>query len=367
MNPTRYAFLSEGGAWTGARLVGLSARPDGRLGPTAASVAGVLEAGPLDAGEDGRWSRVAVTAETPLGAVITLETAGSPDPVAAPSWQPAPVEDTLVAGERYLWLRLTVRSGPDASAPLIAEIRAETEPDGYLDDLPAVYASSDTDGFLRRLLTLAQSSLGDLQASIDLLAGRFNAATAPPGTLPWLAGWQALDLPAELLRGDDPDRLRALLAELPDLYARRGTPAGVARMVEIRAGVRPAFFEDFRHRAGWPLGHTGALGLDTALAGSSPDGIVLDTTVNGHGTVEDPRQYGRGVFGDTAHRFTAVVPAGRSTHTQRQRVAEAIDAEKPAHTVHHLCFAGPAFRVGVQATVGVDAIVGRSPVQIELT
>jgi hypothetical protein len=137
-------------------------------------------------------------------------------------------------------------------------------------------------------------------------------------------------------------------------------------MVEAQTGVRPALFEHFHHRAGWVLDATGALGVDTALAGSAPDGIMLDTSVVGTGTVEDPEVYGRGVFGDTAHRFTAVVPVSRLTRSQRRRVADVIEAEKPAHTEHHLCLTEPRFRVGVQATLGVDTIVGRSLAQIEL-
>ena len=71
------------------------------------------------------------------------------------------------------------------------------------------------------------------------------------------------------------------------------------------------------------------LGVDTALAGSTLDGITIDASIAGTNTVEDPQVYGRGVvFGDTAHRFTAVVPAGRLTRSTRQQVADVIEAEK---------------------------------------
>jgi hypothetical protein len=38
-------------------------------------------------------------------------------------------------------------------------------------------------------------------------------------------------------------------------------------------------------------------------------------------------------------------------------VRAVLATEKPAHTSFHLCVAGPQMRVGVQATVGLDALV----------
>ena len=41
-------------------------------------------------------------------------------------------------------------------------------------------------------------------------------------------------------------------------------------------------------------------------------------------------------------------------------VARVVDREKPAHTTYHLCQFEPRMRVGFQARVGIDAIVGRA-------
>jgi len=35
-----------------------------------------------------------------------------------------------------------------------------------------------------------------------------------------------------------------------------------------------------------------------------------------------------------------------------------IEREKPAHTAYHLCVIQPGFRVGFQARLGIDAVVG---------
>jgi len=327
---------------------------------------GVLHAGPLDAGEENLWSRVAVDAETPPGSHVLVDTFTGPDPTSVPVWVPGPTHDLLVDGERFLWLRLTLereqRLTASTVSPLLVEARAETEGESYLDYLPLVYSRADGGGFLHRLLALAQSELGDHEAAIELLARRFNVATAPAQTLGWLAGWQAFEPPPALLRHSDSGELRALMGQLPELYRQRGTPEGVARMVEVYTGVRPVLHESLNHRAGWILDAVGALGFDTVLTQSAPEGIILGASVVGASAPEEPGDWGRTIFGDTAHRFTAVVPAGSLTERERQRVGQVLEAEKPAHAQCHLCFAEPRFRVGVQATVGLDTIVaGPSP------
>jgi hypothetical protein len=41
----------------------------------------------------------------------------------------------------------------------------------------------------------------------------------------------------------------------------------------------------------------------------------------------------------------------------RRVLTRILDVEKPAHTAYHLCPAAPRLRVGVQAVLGLDAIV----------
>ena len=47
-------------------------------------------------------------------------------------------------------------------------------------------------------------------------------------------------------------------------------------------------------------------------------------------------------------------------------VRRVIEAEKPAHTGYDLCLVRPDLRVGFQATVGVDTIVGGPPEPLRL-
>ena len=63
-----------------------------------------------------------------------------------------------------------------------------------------------------------------------------------------------------------------------------------------------------------------------------------------------------------AHKFTAFVPAqaGRDPG-QRRALTNLLLAESPAHTQFHIEFVEPRLRIGVQSTIGFDAVVGRYP------
>jgi hypothetical protein len=206
-------------------------------------------------------------------------------------------------------------------------------------------------------LALAQATLGDRELEIDDLPRRFDAVMARPDQLPGLAAWQAFDVPRRLAAAEGAPELRQLLAELPELYARRGTPWGVRRFCEIYAGVRPTLLEHFRARGIWMIDGTAALGLDTALPGATAGGIVVDVSNVGSSGTEDADAWGSMLFEETAHRFTAIAPAATVDEEGRRALERALDAEKPAHTQYHLCLAEPRLRVGMQANLGLDAIV----------
>ena len=77
--------------------------------------------------------------------------------------------------------------------------------------------------------------------------------------------------------------------------------------------------------------------------------------------------FGEGLFGDYAHLFTVMAPAGSCRDAAaRAALREAIDVEKPAHTDYHLCFVEPRMRVGFQARLGIDTIVANGPPPLRL-
>jgi len=108
--------------------------------------------------------------------------------------------------------------------------------------------------------------------------------------------------------------------------------------------------------------------VDTALTQAS--GFDVGSAVVGSSGPQTPDQYGQGLFSDSAHLFTVLVPpACECTPKRHQRLRQAIDAEKPAHTDYHLCFLKPRMRVGFQARLGIDAIVarGQPPARLDQT
>jgi phage tail-like protein len=328
---------------------------------------------PLDAGENASWWRATADADVPDGAAVSLELAAEPEQ-RAPRWVQAAASDTLVEPllDQASWLRLrvTLIANETGESPTLHQVRAETAGDDYMRYLPAVYARDAGAGKpVEQLLAVAKAQLGDLEGEIGLLARRFRTATASPLELERLARWLAFPLPELVAAEQDPERVRQLLDEAPELDESRGTLHGVRRAVEIYAGAWAAIIEDFRTRGLWQLGDA-AVGFETQLAPTAVDGTVVGSTAVGSTGPESAETWGSALFAATAHRFSVLVPAAQApTPDDRRRVRDTIERDKPAHARYHLCFTAPRLRVGFQSRVGLDAIVGvpRDTFQLDST
>jgi hypothetical protein len=51
---------------------------------------------------------------------------------------------------------------------------------------------------------------------------------------------------------------------------------------------------------------------------------------------------------------------------KEETVRAVIEAEKPAHTVYHLCVVQPAMQIGLQSRLGIDTVVGGPAVPTRL-
>jgi len=109
----------------------------------------------------------------------------------------------------------------------------------------------------------------------------------------------------------------------------------------------------------WVLGES-ALAMTTALTIASADGAVLGTTaVLDRSHIGQADEYGQALYDETAHRFVVRLYAADAPNADAvARVRAVLDREKPAHTVYDLCVISARMRVGVQARVGVDTLVG---------
>jgi phage tail-like protein len=107
----------------------------------------------------------------------------------------------------------------------------------WLQYLPAIYSD---DEFLGRFLLIFESLLAPVVWTIDNLDLYFSPETAPAEWLRWIGSWFDIlivpDLPEE--------RQREILRQIGWLFLRRGTKAGLERLLELYFGVMPEIIED---------------------------------------------------------------------------------------------------------------------------
>jgi len=324
------------------------------------------------------WRRLqALDAALPAGSHVRLFTLTTDDHTLVPpplpiepggggDWRAAPADelDCYVDGppRRYLWVGGRLQAGA-GGAPLLGALRADFDGDGWLRHLPAAY-SRDAAGrdLLDRALAALESALDEHERLIEDLPLLFDPATAPDDDgrgrwLEWLAGWLAFELEAAFARGDR----RLAVAGAFELQGMRGTAEGLRRLVALVLGVEVDVMEPAAAARVWALGSADAgLGFGTALAAAQPDGAVLDTTATlDRSHLLGADEYGAALYADLAHRFCVrAYAADLAAPGAREALVRIVERERPAHAPAHLCVLEPRARVGFQATVGVDAIVG---------
>jgi phage tail-like protein len=350
---------------------------------------GVLWGGPFATPDDTSAPRHLVRAAVSpaegchLQLVVCEQAAGAPappvdpeaaDPFADARWRRLAVAPDAVemlftgAPLDEVWIGMTVTGGGSAS-PVVHQIRIDFAYTTYLQYLPALYQRDPAAAeLLARWLTVFDSGSRHVQAGIDDLVALFSPGAAPPSWLAWLAGWLALELPDSW----DAARRRAGIAGAFAATAQRGTVAGLRDALRERVGVEAVVEEPILQTSWWALAADDAsdaeaqlsvLGSGTMLARAEPQGAVLGTSAVLDGSFLTPQaEYAQALFDDVAHQFTVRLYRG-STHSEDAVSAAraVLDAERPAHTAYHLCVVEPRLRVGVQARLGIDAIVAGDP------
>jgi phage tail-like protein len=374
---------------------GVLVHPGGDEGPLrlrltgAYGTHGVLCGGPFASPDDTSAPRHLLRAAvTPAPAghvqlVVCVQAAGAPappvdleaaEPFTDPRWHRVPVApdavETLFAGAPLdeVWVGMTF-AGEGLASPVLRQIRIDFAHATYLQHLPALYAKdAEAADMLARWLTVFESASDRVQDGIDGLTQLFDPAAASAAWLPWLAGWLALDLPDEW----DVRRRREAIAAAFAATAQRGTVAGLRRALRERAGVEAVVEEPILQTGWWALAAEDAtdaeaalsvLGSGTRVARAEPQGAVLGTSAVLDGSFLTPQDdYAAHLFDDVAHQFTVRLYRG-ATHSEDALAAAraTLDDERPAHTTCHLCVIEPRLRVGVQARLGVDAIVASDP------
>jgi phage tail-like protein len=286
---------------------------------------------------------------------------------------------------RWLFLRLRL-TGTERRAPVVFALRATCPRPSLMDLLPAYWrgdpvAADATD----RSLALFEGFVTETDARITAIRHLLSAYTAPPEALSWLGGFLALTFDAQV---GEPVR-RSLLAEIATLWRQRGTIPGLTRMLSILAQAPVQIVEGFRlRRASTAIIGTadwGVLGPGLQLGGDEgPDTAPAEDWEQALEAKQFAlllRRAAARAAGDTpcpredppepldpdpmirfyrrfAHRFTVVVPAQR-TETLAAVLELAVETNKPAHTIHALCWLDAGFRLGDGSLVGIARIGGR--------
>lgn len=312
-------------------------------------------------------TQVAIDSIGAGGAIVTtLATVRWSDPATATVWlggaalpatwfalKPAAPAATTDRG-RYLWVKLRLRGPRDLAAggaalatatPTIRALRIIAPRLSYLDYLPAVYTRRDDDDpsgalFLERYLALFEGRLTAVEARYEDVARLLNPFAADDDWLTFVGDWFDVVFDPSWPR----ERRALLLAEIFDLYRRRGTAAGIVRFVELYTGHRPELLEGFqvRPRPGMVLGCLGVLGC-APLGGLDVEGASSAELLARH-----------------AHRFTLVAPVDDDCDviTVAPAIRALVDAIKPAHTDVDLRVIVPQARVGLASTIGLDFVLG---------
>jgi phage tail-like protein len=107
----------------------------------------------------------------------------------------------------------------------------------WLQYLPAIYAQ---DEFLGRYLLIFESLLSPVTWAIDNFDLYLSPEVAPQAWLEWIASWFDLLLLPEL----PIERQREIIRQAGWLFLRRGTRAGLQRLLELYFGVIPEIIEN---------------------------------------------------------------------------------------------------------------------------
>jgi phage tail-like protein len=316
------------------------------------------------------WHKLLLSADLPPETWITVETAtsdtvatlvsalsgsaaGDDLPWAAPSKGGAPIPfTTLVADQlvqsppgRYMRLRITL-GGSGAATPGLRWLKVLFPRVSYLDNLPRVYQRDpDAALFLQHYLALFERVFTGVEDRYEQFSRWLDPRAAPLAIIDWLALLVDLSF--------DPSwslaRRRALVEAAMELYAKRGTLAGLSLYVQIYTGSTPIIREMFLERPG----RSAVLGAGQGILGS---GFPLAAPAAG-GSAQ------AGQIAAYAHRFVVFVQTDDAceAETLLPVVDRIVAQNKPAHTIHTIVPLYPDARVGVHDTIGLDLVVGGGP------
>ncbi len=332
---------------------------------------GTLTTQELDSGIEGCvWHRIMLDADILTGTTIVVvphvyATKGSDtvsDLVPAPIVLSGDARDCLIQGQagQYLKLYLTF-NGNGVATPVLRSVKIWFPRQDWLKYLPALYQQDEESrSFLSRFLSILQTDFDGFDETIDNIWTYFDPSSVPNDWFLWLAAWIAL--PINPLWTDA--QKRSVLKNAGQQYRLRGTPAGLQQLISDYANVSARLFEHFNLRQ--------LIFLRDDPAQATPTGggrlwsrdfyrrlqLGVFSRVGYFKLVGEPQPEAEAISWG-AHEFTVFFDAEPLTvATIQTAVAAVVEREKPAHTLAHYSPVYSRFRVGVQATLGLDSRIG---------
>lgn len=340
------------------------------------------------------WHRIVMQAAIGVGTQVSVETLTAEDAkppleiLSLPDerWSFSAVNSTVGSCDwdclvqsppgRYLWVRLKFHSDGQ-NTPCIDWARLFYPRASSLQYLPRAYSDdAPSRQFLDQFLSIFDTLRDRIGDGLSRIAAYFDPMATPADPrqtgetdfLTWLAAWVGLALD----RHWPENRRRELLKNAWKLYNLRGTPEGLRLHLQLYTGAEPQILEHFKLRR-WLNAGSARLGDNSALWGAD---IVDRLQLNVHAQLNTVRLIDTGdpltdPFSNEAYQFTVFVPRRgqisidtQADELQQQTVQRIIDMSKPAHTLAYLQMTRPRFRVGIQAFIGKDTVVGSYPDKI---
>ena len=346
-----------------------------RLAASAPRASGEFRVGPFPApyGRAARWRRLAARASLSAGAHLTLyalatNDAGDPPELSPGNADPSPwvrlpadALDGLVGGHptQFLWIGGRLQSG--SGEPVVTGLLATYGGESWLRHLPAVYARERPETLLEPALEMFEAAASDEEQLIEDLPRLFDPYATPEERLEWLATLVALEHETPL----DATGMRGAVAKAFARHGLRGTAESLRERLRLELGIDVSVSEP--RVTLWQL-DSAALGFATGLAATEPDGAVVGTTaVLDHSNLQAEDERGAATLGDLAGRY-CVQAYGSDLATPGARTAleRIVEQERPIGTEPHVCVIEPRLLVGHQASVGIDAVVGRVATPLRL-
>ena len=240
--------------------------------------------------------------------------------------------DALIRGAtgRYLHLEITL-IGNEENTPTLKSVRVYFPRLSYLRYLPAVYQEDEASrDFLERFLSLFETFFTDTEEKIEHIVRYFDVDATPSDFLPWLARWLALAADDNWTEA----QLRELIGQAPDLYRKRGTRAGIEKIIEIFTGDRPLIMEYFQPEQ-WKE--------SMEKSGSIPKEL------------EDWLDYLTQAYTNHPFRFWVLLkPFSVRNEKEWQTIQRVIEADKPAYTEACIKVLQPWIYLGRECYLGFN-------------